>query len=65
MERGTRRTAGELLRLSLLRQPLLQQSGRRRALLRRRPDVTSWRELLERARDRYERQGIDELVASA
>ncbi len=36
----------------------------RRALLRRRPDVTSWRELLERARDRYERQGIDELVAS-
>ena len=24
----------------------------RRALLRRRPDVTSWRELLERARDR-------------
>jgi WhiB family transcriptional regulator, redox-sensing transcriptional regulator len=37
----------------------------RRALLRRRPDVTSWRELLERARDHYERQGIDELVASA
>ena len=32
----------------------------RRALLRRRPDVTSWRELLERARDNYERQGIDE-----
>ena len=27
----------------------------RRALLRRRPDVTSWRELLERARDEYER----------
>jgi WhiB family redox-sensing transcriptional regulator len=36
----------------------------RRALLRRRPDVTSWRELLERARDNYERQGIDELVAA-
>ena len=35
----------------------------RRALLRRRPDVTSWRELLERARDRYERQDIDDLVA--
>ena len=28
----------------------------RRALLRRRPDVTSWRELLERARGRYEGQ---------
>ena len=27
----------------------------RRALLRRRPDVTSWRDLLERARDEYER----------
>jgi WhiB family redox-sensing transcriptional regulator len=37
----------------------------RRALLRRRPDVDSWRELLEQARDHYERQGIDELVASA
>ncbi len=37
----------------------------RRALLRRRPDVTSWRELLERARDRYERQGIDDLVAGS
>ena len=37
----------------------------RRALLRRRPDVTSWRELLERARDEYERQSLDELVASA
>src|SRR5579859_310960 len=39
----------------------------RRALLRRRPDVTSWRELLERARDRYENQGIsdDDLVGSA
>ncbi|MBV9207459.1 MAG: WhiB family transcriptional regulator [Actinobacteria bacterium] len=36
----------------------------RRALLRRRPEVTSWRELLERARDEYERQSIDELVAS-
>jgi WhiB family redox-sensing transcriptional regulator len=35
----------------------------RRALLRRRHDVTSWRELLEHARDRYERQGIDDLVA--
>src|SRR6201996_2867828 len=37
----------------------------RRALLRRRPDVKSWRELLETARDRYERQDVDELVASA
>jgi len=27
----------------------------RRALLRRRPEVTSWRDLLERARDEYER----------
>src|SRR5580698_2022977 len=36
----------------------------RRALLRRRPEVTSWRDLLERARDEYERQSIDELVAS-
>jgi WhiB family transcriptional regulator, redox-sensing transcriptional regulator len=27
----------------------------RRALLRRRPDVTSWRELLENARNAYER----------
>ena len=35
----------------------------RRALLRRRPDVTSWRELLESARNQYERVG-DELVAS-
>jgi WhiB family redox-sensing transcriptional regulator len=35
----------------------------RRALLRRRPDVTSWRELLEDARNKYERTG-DELVAS-
>ena len=35
----------------------------RRALLRRRPDVTSWRELLESARNHYERAG-DELVAS-
>ena len=32
--------------------------------LRRRPEVASWRELLERARDEYERQSIDELVAS-
>ncbi|HEX4660018.1 MAG TPA: WhiB family transcriptional regulator [Streptosporangiaceae bacterium] len=35
----------------------------RRALLRRRPDVTSWRDLLEHARNQYERSG-DELVAS-
>lgn len=35
----------------------------RRALLRRRPDVTSWRELLERARDQYERHVADELIA--
>src|ERR1017187_674364 len=35
----------------------------RRALLRRRPDVTSWRELLENARNQYE-QTPDELVAS-
>jgi len=37
----------------------------RRALLRRRPDVRSWRELLEAARDRYETQGISDLVAGA
>ena len=40
----------------------------RRALLRRRPDVTSWRELLEHARNQYERtdehSSDDELVAS-
>ena len=36
----------------------------RRALLRRRPDVTSWRELLEHARNQYERISDDELVAS-
>jgi WhiB family redox-sensing transcriptional regulator len=35
----------------------------RRALLRRRPDVVSWRDLLEHARNQYERTG-DELVAS-
>jgi WhiB family transcriptional regulator, redox-sensing transcriptional regulator len=35
----------------------------RRALLRRRPDVSSWRELLEHARNQYE-QSTDELVAS-
>jgi WhiB family transcriptional regulator, redox-sensing transcriptional regulator len=35
----------------------------RRALLRRRPDVASWRELLEHARNNYERDA-DELVAS-
>ena len=34
----------------------------RRVLLRRRPDVVSWRELLETARNQYERTG-DELVA--
>ncbi|MBB6174177.1 WhiB family redox-sensing transcriptional regulator [Nocardiopsis mwathae] len=31
----------------------------RRALLRRRPDVTSWRALLETARDAYEREGAE------
>jgi WhiB family redox-sensing transcriptional regulator len=38
----------------------------RRALLRRRPDVTSWRELLETAKERYERSQDpeEELVAS-
>lgn len=37
----------------------------RRALLRRRPDVTSWRELLEHARNAYERTSDDtQLVAS-
>jgi WhiB family redox-sensing transcriptional regulator len=30
----------------------------RRALLRRRPNVTSWRRLLETARDEYDRQAI-------
>jgi WhiB family transcriptional regulator, redox-sensing transcriptional regulator len=35
----------------------------RRALLRRRPDVVSWRDLLENARNQYESTG-DELVAS-
>ena len=36
----------------------------RRALLRRRPDVTSWRELLENARNAYERTADDtQLVA--
>jgi WhiB family transcriptional regulator, redox-sensing transcriptional regulator len=34
----------------------------RRVLLRRRPDVTSWRDLLERARNEYERQGSDSLI---
>jgi len=35
------------------------------ALLRRRPDVTSWRELLENARNAYERTADeDQLVAS-
>jgi WhiB family redox-sensing transcriptional regulator len=32
----------------------------RRALLRRRPDVTSWRDLLQRAREEYERRSLDE-----
>src|SRR5512146_2097576 len=38
----------------------------RRALLRRRPDVTSWRELLETAKEQYERSQDpeEELVAS-
>src|SRR5215472_7983698 len=37
----------------------------RRALLRRRPDVSSWRELLENARNQYERSNTDaQLVAS-
>ena len=35
----------------------------RRALLRRRPDVTSWRDLLEQARNTYER-AASELIAS-
>src|SRR6516164_9372618 len=35
----------------------------RRALLRRRPDVISWRELLEHARAEYERQPDGELIA--
>ena len=35
-------------------------TGRERlALLRRRPHVTSWRDLLERARDRHLRQGVE------
>jgi WhiB family redox-sensing transcriptional regulator len=44
----------------------------RRALMRRRPDVTSWRDLLETAKEEYERStddldadvDVDELVAS-
>ena len=37
----------------------------RRALLRRKPGVTSWRELLETAKEEYERSSDeDELVAS-
>ncbi|NYE50928.1 hypothetical protein HDA32_006048 [Spinactinospora alkalitolerans] len=32
----------------------------RRALLRRRPEVTSWRDLLESARERYEQRDSDE-----
>jgi WhiB family transcriptional regulator, redox-sensing transcriptional regulator len=31
----------------------------RRALLRRRPDVTSWRDLLERVREEFERQSLE------
>ena len=34
----------------------------RRMLLRRRPDIIAWRDLLERARDEYERQSLDELI---
>ena len=37
----------------------------RRALLRRRPEVTSWRELLERARDEYDRQSAARPAAAA
>lgn len=33
----------------------------RRAILRRRPTVTSWRKLLEAARDQYERHGYQGL----
>jgi WhiB family redox-sensing transcriptional regulator len=36
----------------------------RRALLRRRPEVTSWRALLERARDDYQQPAPDELAAA-
>ncbi|MBE1532254.1 hypothetical protein H4W34_002087 [Actinomadura algeriensis] len=39
----------------------------RRALLRRRPDVRSWRDLLETAKEEYERSADadeEELVAS-
>jgi WhiB family redox-sensing transcriptional regulator len=36
----------------------------RRALMRRRPDVKSWRALLETAKEEYERSAVDELVAS-
>jgi WhiB family redox-sensing transcriptional regulator len=38
----------------------------RRALLRRRPDVASWRELLETAKEQYEQSQDpdEELVAS-
>src|ERR1700730_16812883 len=34
-------------------------AGERRALMRRRPDVTSWRELLETAKEEYERSTDD------
>jgi WhiB family redox-sensing transcriptional regulator len=36
----------------------------RRALLRRRPEVTSWRELLERARGEYEQQSAGGAAAA-
>ncbi len=36
----------------------------RRALRQRRPGVTSWRDLLERARDEHARQRAGEVVAS-
>ncbi len=35
----------------------------RRSLLRRRPNVTSWRELLETARDEYELAGLPPVSA--
>jgi WhiB family transcriptional regulator, redox-sensing transcriptional regulator len=37
----------------------------RRMLLRRRPDVTSWRELLERARQAYEQRAQQEAAAGS
>jgi WhiB family redox-sensing transcriptional regulator len=35
----------------------------RRALLRQRPDVTSWRDHLKRARREHEEHGLDDLIA--